>query len=179
MIVAQNGSLHNAQVLGVEVKTDKIETATVVFAQQRLNRIAHVVSEKHLARVFLQHEARAYPVPIIIGVFQLVALRTAQEARVGFGQQCRVADRLVTLLFFKDLLVATHHLMFAVTRHFVERNLVATVVFSDVDDGCYDGQSLLVEAFHHLQLLNEQKITVIATIFLQFLILEHVDESQF
>ena len=84
----------------------------------------------------------------------------------------------VTLLMFKDLLVTSHKLVLSVACHFVKRNLVFAVVFSDKDDWGYDAKGLLIEAFHHLQLVKKQKITVIAAVFLQFLILEDADEAQ-
>ena len=69
--------------------------------------------------------------------------------------------------------------MLAVARHFVEGDFVPTLVFADIDDRSDDGQSLLVKALYHLQFVKEQKITVIAAVLPQFLILEHAEQPQF
>ena len=79
------------------------------------------------------------------------------------------------MLLFKDLLVATHQLMLAVARHFVESDFVLAFVFPYANHGLDDSHGLLVEAFHHLQLVEKHEVAVKATVFLQFLVLEHAD----
>ena len=66
---------------------DEVKAATIVFAQQSINGVADLVGEEHLSSVFLQDKSCTNLVPIIIGVFQLIFLRTAEVARVGFGQK--------------------------------------------------------------------------------------------
>ena len=157
-----------------------VQPAVVSFvAQKCFDGIAHLISEKHFTWVFFQHEPCANLVPIVIGVFQLVTLGTAQKAGVGLGQQCRVADGVVTSLMLKDLFITSQHLVLPVMGHFAERYLVFAVVCPDINDWRDNAEGQLVKAFHHLQLFKKQKITVIAAVFLQFLILEHIDEAQF
>ena len=86
LIVAEGGGFHDAQVLGIEVETDEVEAATVVFAEQGLDGVAHLVGEEHLAGVFLHDEARSDLVPVVIIVSELQLLRTAEITRVGLGQ---------------------------------------------------------------------------------------------
>ena len=124
LVVAQNSRFNNAQVLGIEVEADKVEATTELASQEFMDGVADLVGVEHLASVFFQNKACADFVPIVIGVFQLVFLWTAEVARVGLGQEGGVIDGHVTLLSFKDLFITAHQLMLAVARQFVESQLV-------------------------------------------------------
>ena len=82
-------------------------------------------------------------------------------------------------MFLKDLLVATQDLVLAVTCHLVECNFVLILVFFYANHGLDDGQGLLIEAFHHFQLIKEHEVAVKAAVFLQLLVLEHGNQMQF
>ena len=178
LVVTQNGGFHDAQVLGIEMESDEVEASLVLLAQQGLYRVADLVGEEHLACVFLQSETCTNLVPIVIGVFELKLLWTAEIARVGLGQERRVIDGGVSLLSLKDLFVSTHELMLAITSHLVERDFVLALVFLDAYHGSDDGHGLLVEAFHHFQFIEKHEITVESAVFLQFFVLERADQMQ-
>ena len=81
-------------------------------------------------------------------------------------------------MLFKDLLVTPNDLVLAVASHLVEGDLVLALVFLDANHGSDDGHGLLVEAFHHLQFFQKHKVTIIAAVFLQLLVLEHAEQMQ-
>ena len=68
--------------------------------------------------------------------------------------------------------------MFAITRQLLEGNFVLAFILPDINQGSDDADSLFVKAFHRFQFVKKHEIAVIATVFLQFLILERIDEMQ-
>ena len=111
------------------METNEVEAAVVLAAQEFLDGVAHLVGEEHLASVFLQDEACADLVSVIVGVSELELLRTAEVAGVGLGQEGGVVNGCIPLLLFEDLLIAPHELMLAVARHLVEGDFVLAFVF--------------------------------------------------
>ena len=82
------------------------------------------------------------------------------------------------MLLFKNLLVTAQDLVLAITRHLLEGNLILAIVLPDTNQRPDDFDGLLVEAFHHRQLVKKHEIAIIAAVFLQLLILERIDEMQ-